>query len=396
MKSQKVDTVAKRIRFTFFIIMLLRLGNLIPIPYLDQRDLITILDVKPWFKRFFNNKTLILNIFTLGIIPSFNASAVIQVLTNISPDFEKLQKEEGETGRRKIKQYTRLFTLVFSIIGSLSILFTIKPILFNCNIGTCFQICLTLTTGSMVVLWLSDLITENGIGNGSAIVISLNVFSALPNTLIRLEQLGPLTLLTNLIGFIILIIGIIYLQSAIRSIPLISAKQLLAEETNQIKQPSFLPLALNQGGVMPIIFSSSCLGYLSFIINSLIPSKNFWVQLSESKILGICYGGINFFLILIFSQLYSDILLNAKEIAKDLNRKAVTIPNIRPGKKTAQFLYPILKRVSFLGGIFLASLVTLPNIPNSDGFEITSLMILIGTVIDARRQIQTLLISQNY
>jgi len=396
MKSQKVDTVAKRIRFTLFIILLLRLGNLIPIPYLDQRDLITILDVKPWFRKFLNNKTLILNIFTLGIIPSFNASAVIQVLTNISPDFEKLQKEEGETGRRKIKQYTRLFTLVFSIIGSLSILFTIKPILFNCNIGTCFQICLTLTTGSMVVLWLSDLITENGIGNGSAIIISLNMFSALPNRLMQLEHLSPLTLVTNLVGFNILIIGIIYLQSTIRSIPLISAKQLLAEETNQIKQPSFLPLALNQGGVMPIILSSSCLGYLSFTLKSLIPLKNLWIHISESKILGICYGSINFLLILIFSQLYSDVILNAKEIAKDLNKRAVTIPNIRPGKKTAQFLYPILKRVSLLSGIFLASFVTLPNVPNSDEFEITSLMILISTVIDARRQIKTLLISQKY
>jgi preprotein translocase subunit SecY len=279
MKSQKVDTVAKRIRFTLFIILLLRLGNLIPIPYLDQRDLITILDVKPWFRKFLNNKTLILNIFTLGIIPSFNASAVIQVLTNISPDFEKLQKEEGETGRRKIKQYTRLFTLVFSIIGSLSILFTIKPILFNCNIVTCFQICLTLTTGSMIVLWLSDLITENGIGNGSAIIISLNMFSALPNRLMQLEHVSPLTLVTNLVGFNILIIGIIYLQSTIRSIPLISAKQLLAEETNQIKQPSFLPLALNQGGVMPIILSSSCLGYLSFTLKSLIPLKNLWIHI---------------------------------------------------------------------------------------------------------------------
>jgi preprotein translocase subunit SecY len=396
MKSQKVDTVAKRIRFTLFIILLLRLGNLIPIPYLDQRDLITILDVKPWFRKFLNNKTLILNIFTLGIIPSFNASAVIQVLTNISPDFEKLQKEEGETGRRKIKQYTRLFTLVFSIIGSLSILFTIKPILFNCNIGTCFQICLTLTTGSMIVLWLSDLITENGIGNGSAIIISLNMFSALPNRLMQLEHVSPLTLVTNLVGFNILIIGIIYLQSTIRSIPLISAKQLLAEETNQIKQPSFLPLALNQGGVMPIILSSSCLGYLSFTLKSLIPLKNLWIHISESKILGICYGSINFLLILIFSQLYSDVILNAKEIAKDLNKRAVTIPNIRPGKKTAQFLYPILKRVSLLSGIFLASFVTLPNVPNSDEFEITSLMILISTVIDARRQIKTLLISQKY
>jgi preprotein translocase subunit SecY len=248
----------------------------------------------------------------------------------------------------------------------------------------------------MIVLWLSDLITENGIGNGSAIIISLNMFSALPNRLMQLEHVSPLTLVTNLVGFNILIIGIIYLQSTIRSIPLISAKQLLAEETNQIKQPSFLPLALNQGGVMPIILSSSCLGYLSFTLKSLIPLKNLWIHISESKILGICYGSINFLLILIFSQLYSDVILNAKEIAKDLNKRAVTIPNIRPGKKTAQFLYPILKRVSLLSGIFLASFVTLPNVPNSDEFEITSLMILISTVIDARRQIKTLLISQKY
>jgi preprotein translocase subunit SecY len=396
MQTPKTDTVARRIRFTIFIIVLIRLGNLIPIPYVDQRYLINILDAKPWLKTFFNSETLILSVFSLGIIPSINASIIIQILTNVLPFFETLQKEEGESGRRKIKQYTRSLTLLFCIIESLSIVFALKPILFNWDVGICLQICLSLITGSMIILWLSDLITENGIGNGSSIIITLNIFSVLPNTIKSIGELSILTVIVNFIGFILLLTSIIFIQGAVRSIPLVSAKQLLAQETNKITQISFLPLKINQGGVMPIIFASTCLTFLSFFVNSIINFQIISPELLQSQNIAIFYGSINFILIFLFSRLYSNLILNPKEIAKELNKMAITIPNIRPGKQTAKFLRKTLNRLSFLGAIFLASLVAIPNTRSSYGFGITSLIILVGVTIDTGRQIQTLLISQKY
>lgn len=394
MQLLKNNTISKRIYFTLFIIILLRVGNIIPIPYIDHRYLITILDKKPWLKTFFNNKTLILNIFSLGIVPSINASIIMQILTNILPSFEILQKEEGEAGRRKLKEYTRLLTLFFAIVESISIVFALKPIVFNWSFEICFQIWLSLVTGSMVVLWLSDLITENGIGNGSSIVITLNIFSSLPNTLKNLNSLNNSSIFFNIIGFLFLMIGIIYLQSGVRLIPLVSAKQLLAAENKQVFQRSFLPLKLDQGGVMPVIFSSTTITFITFCLNSLL--NLFSITISESQNFVVFYRILNFILIFLFSRLYSNLILNPKEIAKELNKMSITIPNIRPGKQTAKFLRITLNRLSFLGSIFLASLVTIPNVCSSSGFGITSLIILVGVTIDTSRQIKTLKISQKY
>ena len=250
--SQK-DTITKKVLFTIFIIILIRLGNFIPVPNVDQRYLVNILNANPSLKAFFNTETLILSVFSLGILPNINASILIQLLVSAVPYLEKLQKEEGETGRRQIKQYTRSLTLFIAILESLSIAFSLRPILFNWNLAVCGEIVLALTTGSMIILWLSDLITEEGIGNGSSIVITLNILSVLPNTIQTLVQSGNiLSILLSLSSFTILIIGIIYVQEAVRIIPLISAKQLFAQQNqtgNQTMRTSYLPLKINQGGV---------------------------------------------------------------------------------------------------------------------------------------------------
>jgi preprotein translocase subunit SecY len=396
MKRLRKDTVKKRIFFTIFIILLVRLGNLIPIPYIEQKYLIAILNAKPWLKSFFNSETLILSIFSLGILPSINASILIQILTNVIPYLEVLQKEEGESGRKKIKQYTRSLTVIFSLTESLGIALALKPIIFNWNLGICAQICLILTTGSMIVLWLSDLITENGIGNGSSLMITLNIFSALPNTIRNLGPMDTIASITNLISFISLMLGIILLQGAVKLIPLVSAKQLLVEEKSQKTQISFLPIKLNPGGVMPIIFSSTCFTVFGSIFNFFFKLDINSIELLNTKNLSLVYGIINFFLIFTFSRLYSSLILNPKEIAKQLNKGGLAIENIRPGKKTAIYLKKILNQVSFLGALFLATLIALPNIGNAYGLGTTSLIILVGVTTDSIRQIETLLISKKY
>ena len=397
--SQK-DTITKKVLFTIFIIILIRLGNFIPVPNVDQRYLVNILNANPSLKAFFNTETLILSVFSLGILPNINASILIQLLVSAVPYLEKLQKEEGETGRRQIKQYTRSLTLFIAILESLSIAFSLRPILFNWNLAVCGEIVLALTTGSMIILWLSDLITEEGIGNGSSIVITLNILSVLPNTIQTLVQSGNiLSILLSLSSFTILIIGIIYVQEAVRIIPLISAKQLFAQQNqtgNQTMRTSYLPLKINQGGVMPIIFSSTFLTFLTVGVNYLLSLKILPIEINNPQTVTLIYGGINFILIFAFSLFYSNLILNPKEIAKDLNKMAITIPDVRPGKQTTSFLKKTLTRLSLLGALFLAILVAIPNTRSSYGFGVTSLLILVGVTVDTARQIQTLLMSKIY
>jgi preprotein translocase subunit SecY len=400
MQALTNDNLQKKIIFTIFIIFVIRIGNFIPIPNVDQRYLVNILNSTSSLKPFFNGENLVLSVFSLGILPNINASILIQLLTSAVPFLEKLQKEEGESGRRQIKQYTRILTLILAIFESLSISFSLRPILFNWNMDVCFQITLALTTGSMIVLWLSDLITENGIGNGSSLLISLNILSTLPNTITTILQSGTLVSVgVSFFSFTFLIIGIVYVQEAIRIIPIVSSKQLFVQQNNSrsVKSSSaYIPLKINQGGVMPVIFSSTFLTFISVIITYIINSQILPINLNNSQFINIFYAVINFGLILAFSLFYSSLILNPKDIAKELNKMAVTIPKIRPGKQTASFLKKTISRLALLGALFLAILVTIPNIRSSYGLGVTSLLILVGVTVETTRQIQTLLLSKFY
>nr|WLD06093.1 SecY-type transporter protein [Meringosphaera mediterranea] len=394
----KINSLTKKILFTAGIVSFIRLGNFIPIPDVDQRYLVNILNQNATLKNFFNSDTLILSVFSLGILPNINASIMMQLLISAIPPLERLQKEEGEAGRRQIKQYTRFLTLMFAIVESFSIVFALKPILFNWSLLLAFKIGLTLVTGSMIVLWLSDLITENGIGNGSSIIITLNILSALPSTLnSTIKSSSTLSLAITLIGFILLITGIVYVQEAIKVLPLISAKQLTLKQGEAVDESlATLPLRLNQGGIMPLIFSSTFLSFITLGTNYLFTLNIIPNQLLQPKAISLLYTGLNFVFIIIFSVFYSNLILNPKEISKDLNKMAVSIKNVRPGKETASFLKKTLTRLSLIGALFLAFLVALPNLRTSIGFGATSLLILVGVSVDTTRQIQTLLISEKY
>lgn len=394
----KINSLAKRVLFTAGIIIFIRLGNFIPVPDVDQRYLINILNQNSTLKTFFNNDTLILSVFSLGILPNINASIMMQLLISAIPILEKLQKEEGETGRRQIKQYTRILTLIFAIVESLSIVGGLKPVLFNWNLILGLKIVLTLVTGSMIVLWLSDLITENGIGNGSSIIITLNILSALPSTLnATIKSSTILALAIAVIGFILLITGIVYVQEAVKVLPLISAKQLTLKQSEDLDESlATLPLKLNQGGIMPLIFSSTFLSFITLGTNYLFTLNIIPSQFIQPKVINLLYTGLNFIFIIVFSVFYSNLILNPKEISKDLNKMAVSIKNIRPGKETASFLKKTLTRLSLIGALFLAFLVALPNFRNSYGFGATSLLILVGVSVDTTKQIQTLIISEKY
>ena len=396
MQSNEQNSVGNKIRTTILVIFITRVGNYIPVPNVDQEYLINILNSTPILRNFYTNENLVLGIFSLGILPYINASIMMQLLTSVVPSLEKLQKEEGEAGRRQITKYTRYLTLFWAIVESVSITFALRPILFIWNFDICSQITLALITGSMIILWLSEIITEKGIGNGSSIIITANILAGLPNTLKTIYNSGTgFSLLFNVLSFTVLITGIIYVQEAVRVIPLISAKQLFSQTENPTKT-SFLPLKINQGGVMPIIFASTVLTFLTVFVGFIAKLDAFSNLIIATNVQTILYSGTNFVLILAFSLFYSNLILNPNELAKDLNKMAVTIPGIRPGNQTKEFLNKTLKRLSLLGALFLAIIVTVPNIRSSYGFGVTSLLILVGVTVDTSRQIQTLLISESY
>ena len=388
-------SLQSRLCNTFLIILLVRTGTYIPVPNVDQEYLKNILYSIPLLRNFYTNENLVLGIFSLGILPYINASIMIQLLVSIIPSLEKLQKEEGERGRKKIIEYTRYLTLVWAIIDSVSIAVALRPILFVQSFTIFSQIIITLITGSMIVLWLSDLITENGLGNGSSIIITLNILSTLPKTIKTVIDISnPTSAAVNFFTFSLLIICVIYVQEAVRIIPLISAKQLTSNFGNNTKN-SYLPLKINQSGIMPIIFASTILTVINLLINYLVGLNilpNFFTNVEFQSIL---FRILNFVLIIAFSLFYSNLILNPKELAKDLNKMAVTIPGVRPGNQTSEFLQNMLKRLTLIGALFLAITVTVPKV-NAYGFGVTSLLILVGVTLETSRQIQTLLISESY
>lgn len=386
------SVLARKLQFTLFIIFLLRVGTYIPVPHIDQRYLNNMLNSSFLFQIINNTNNPRLGIFSVGIIPYINASIIVQLLTGLIPKLEKLQKEEGEKGRKQIKQYTRLLTFGFAVQQSVNIALSTRLTLFNWNLEIATDIILALTTGAILVLWLSEQITERGIGNGPSLVIATSIISSLPNPRNVTDLLNVETDI-RILGLVVIIAGIVFVQEAIRQIPLISAKQLFSQPEKQ-KNKIYLPLRINQGGVMPLIFASAVISFVISGLNYL--SKVSSVPLYKLGLNSVILITLKFGLIFGFTFFYSTLIINPKELAKNLNKMAVSIPNIRPGIQTEKFLNITLKRLSTLGAAFLATLVALPNIQATANVGITSFLILISVIIETDRQILTLLINKNY
>ena len=260
----------------------------------------------------------------------------------------------------------------------------------------------------MIILWLSELITEYGLGNGASLLIYTNIISSLPNLGKKLltENTGNLTVVSGIIIivlFFIAISGIITLQESARIIPLISSKQLSQNQRLISKATSnnYIPLRFNQAGVMPIILTTALLVLPNYITNlGIFPFLTIPFFLKSSKIL---YWISYFILILVFSSFYSTIVLNPKDIAQELQKMAVSIPGVRPGLATIFYLKQVMKRVTFFGAAVLAILATLPNliegilnISSFNGLGTTSLLILVGVVLDISREMKNIIISNIY
>ena len=407
------NILLKRFLLSFGVLIFIRLGTFLPVPGIDHGYLSFYIQqhslTRSLVSTFSGNDTFVIGLFTLNIFPYINASILMQLLVTIFPNLAKLQKERSSESRRTINKLTRLITLIWAFIQSAGIAFYLKRALFNWTPLLAFEIIIWLMTGSMIVLWLSELITEHGLGNGASLLIYTNIVSSLPNLGKKLvsensESLNFGSWLIIGILFFTAIFGIVLLQEGARIIPLISSKQLsqtFSTTFSRLPENNYIPLRFNQAGVMPIILTTAVLVIPNYFSNlGLLPVLTLPSILQSSKII---YWISYFTLILIFSSFYSTIVLNPKDVSDELQKMAVSIPGIRPGIETTFYLKQVMKRVTLLGAFMLAILATLPNIIEAilpvssfNGLGTTSLLILVGVVLDLSREMRSIFLSNIY
>jgi len=405
------EIILKRVFISLGILLLIRIGTFLPVPGINHTDLAFYLQrhsvTRSFISTFSGDNTFVIGLFTLNIFPYINASILVQLILGFSPKLSKLQKEGDLEGRRIINRLTRFITLGWAVIQSLSLAFYLKQVLFDWNYFLAVEIVIWLTTGAMIVLWLSELITDYGLGNGASLLIYTNIISSLPNLVgkIAVENSANFSLVSGLgIGVVVFVslYGIVFLQEGVRIIPLLSSKQLNQTSLqDSVGASNYLPLRFNQAGVMPIILTTAILVVPNYILNSgLVPQLNISIDFGSFKFV---YWIGYFVLILTFSSFYSTIVLNPKDISDQLQKMAVTIPGIRPGVQTTFYLKRVMKRVTLLGATMLAVLATLPNfiestlnITSLNGLSTTSLLILAGVVLDLAREVKNIYHSNIY
>lgn len=405
------DILLRRLLVTLGVLLFIRVGTFLPVPDINHSDLAFYIQshsvTRSLVSTFSGNNTFVIGLFTLNIFPYINASILIQLILGFSPKLAKLQKEGDLEGKRTINRLTRFITLIFAIVQSISLSLYLKQILFDWNFMLAFEITVWLTTGSMIILWLSEIITDYGLGNGASLLIYTNIISNLPNLskAIFIENSDNVSIFYKL-GILLLIFislyGIVFLQEGVRIIPLISSKQL-----NQISfqdsgtSNNYIPLRFNQAGVMPIILTTTILVIPNYISNlGLLPKVDFPINLEPFKFV---YWLGYFGLILLFSSFYSTIVLNPKDISDQLQKMSVTIPGVRPGIQTTFYLKQLMKRITFVGATMLATLVIIPNFIESNlnltslnGLSTTSLLILAGVILDLIREVKNIYYSNVY
>lgn len=363
------------------------------------------------------------SIFALGIGPFITASIIIQLMAVVIPSLEKLQKEEGEAGRRKLSQYTRIFTVILAAFQAVifmvymnhlpgAILPGINPIMFYISSVA------VLTAGSVLVMWLSELITEKGIGNGGSLIIFVGIISGIPiyssrtaQMVARDSSLGFGLFMLLLIFFATMVV-IVVMQEAVRKVTIINPKRQVGNKVYGGVN-TFIPFKLNPGGVMPIIFAIAILLFpttaLSLVGQANLPAG--WIKNSVMGLTqflspdGIPYYIIYFLLIFALTFFYASIMPNMqpKDIATNLKKYGSSIPGIKPGKPTAEALDKILSKTTFIGAIALGLIALVPSfasyatgIKTLQGIGATSLIIMVGVALDLINQVRSHLLARNY
>lgn len=407
----KLKDLRNRLLFTLGMMVVYRLGTHIPVPGIDldklakifsQGGLLSFLDL------FSGGAMVNFSVFAMGIIPYINSSIIMQLLLVAFPQLKEIA-EEGDSGRKQIAAYTRYLTIVLAAVQAASLAFWLKDAV---KPGYSFPVFLTmsvvsLVAGSTLVMWLGELITERGIGNGASLIIFAAIVSRLPSYVGQTIQLvrGGASFLgvIILVGlWLFLIVGIIIIQEGERRVPVQYAKRIVGRKMYGGRN-TFLPLKINQGGVLPIIFASALLQF-PLMLGQFLPSaavRNFIMKYFSGG--GWVYTGLFGILIFFFTYFYTAITFNPPELAENIKKYGGFILGVRPGQPTAEYLEKIVGRLTLAGAAFLAIIALVPimaaditRITTLQGFGGTALLIVVGVALDLVRQVETHLITGQY
>jgi preprotein translocase subunit SecY len=414
--SETISLLQKKIIKIFGLLILVRLGLYIPVPNVDLDIFSQSQGANPLFGIAKNlTGSSFLGIGALGILPYINSSIVIQLLTPIIPKLEQLQKEEGELGRQQISRYTRYLTFGWALVLSTGVAFLfVKPLIFNWSLSLALKIIVSLTTGSMLSMWFAELITEEKLGNGSSMIIFINIIGGIPaNFGDFLKNLNNSSNANNFLSLFLAyaiylgIVSIIVLvQDSYKKVDIVSARQLSFNSLDANPQGSelknsYIPIKLNQGGIMPLVFSTTIATFLFYPLQLFITGLFSVSGNSLTSVLTILSFTLNIILVVFFSSFYALLVLKPKDLSENLTKMAYNIPGLKQGKETTQYLEQVISRLAFMGGLFLAFLAFFPillaNVFQFNVFKnLTSLIILIGVITDISSQIRGFLVSQNY
>ncbi|KAJ9548367.1 hypothetical protein OSB04_020910 [Centaurea solstitialis] len=367
---------------------------------LDQNSILTTLDT------FSGGGIGRLGICSLGIVPFINASIVFQLLTQIYPKLQELQKREGEAGRKKILQYTRYASVGFAVVQAIGQALFLRPYVDDFSSQWVLSSVILLTLGSVLTTYIGERITDLKLGNGTSLLIFTSIISYLPasfgRTVAEAFQDGNyLGLIAIVLSFFLLVLSIVYVQEAERKIPINYASR-YSSKAGGLQKSAYLPFKVNSSGVMPIIFSTSSLALPGTLarFTGLNVLKNAAIGLNPG---GAFYLPTNILLIGFFNYYYTFLQLDPDDVSEQLKRQGASIPLVRPGKSTAAFIKTVLSRISVLGSVFLAVLAAGPAVVEQTthltafrGFAGTSVLILVGCATDTARKVQAEIISQKY
>ena len=405
-----IADLRKKIVYTLGILILFRLGVHIPVAGINTAKLQALFtqgNILGFLDLFTGGALIRFSVFAMGIVPYINASIILQLLTVFIPQLEELQKE-GEAGRKQIATYTRYLTIVLAAFQAFGMSFWLRGVMLEGYNFVFFLIgtVVSLTAGTAMVMWFSELITENGIGNGASLLIFIGIVSRIPAyiaqtvTLVRggasIIGVGILA-----IAFLAMIVGIVIVQEGQRRIQVQYAKRIVGRKMYG-GQSTYIPLRINQGGVIPIIFASSLLLFpatiAQFIQIPIFQKIAGWFSPSGSM-----YLVLFFVLIFLFTYFYTAITFNPKELAENIKKYGGFISGIRPGKPTAQYLEYVITRLTFVGALFLSMIAIVPtiveqltHITSFQGLGGTALLIMVGVAMDLVRQIETHLVTRQY
>ena len=410
-----IKDIRKKIFFTIFIILIFRIGSVIPVPYIDVAALKAANDAGTT-NEFFSYLSILTGggleygaIFALSVTPYINSSIIIQLLCVAIPALERLSKE-GEEGQKKLAQITRIATAVLALIQGTAYFIYLKNSSYLSVSGgaTVFAgivIVLAFTAGSTLVMWLGERIDEKGIGNGISMLLFAGILSRGPQAFQALiaywKMDRQVAVIVIILLFLAVIMFVVWMTHAERRIPVQYAKRVVGNKMYG-GQNTHIPIKVNMSGVMPIIFASSILMLPTMILSFMSNTDSSWYKfLSLFSVRGVFYAVVYFLLIIGFAYLYATIQFNPIEMANNLRKNGGAVPGIRPGKPTSDFISKILSRITLMGAIFLSIIAILPILVGSvGGINIslggTSLLIMVGVALDTVRNLESQMMMRHY